>query len=82
MSTITKEQVIQATLSNTVDIDIIIEYCNEVGGDSEAIQELIPVIIYFSDLLDYCYSVALDYFHRKYEVVLCYSKKGKLITAY
>lgn len=82
MSTITKERVIQATLSDTIDVDIIIEYCNEVGGDSDAISTLMSIIVYFSDLLNYCYSIALEYFHIKYEVVLCYNKKGKLITAY
>lgn len=82
MSTITKEDTIRATLGKYINLDIVSEYCVEMGKDSEDVNQLISILSVYPMLASYCYDIALEYFQRKYEIVLYYSKNGNLINAY
>lgn len=83
MSTITKEDVINATMSESIDIDLIKEYCIEHGKDNDMIDKLIMVLAVIPTKLMQYYMVALEYYQCKFNISLIHEKEGgRLITAF
>lgn len=83
MNTITKEEILELILSNKQSLKVIREYCKEMGKE-EILTDLFINCIATIDtsLLYYCYNYALDYFIRKYDIILIHDKNDNFITAY
>lgn len=75
-----KETVIKATES--IDLSIITEYCQEMGKEPDKISSLISILPNIPPLLMSCYSTALEYYQIKFGISILKDKDGKIIKAF
>lgn len=82
MNTITKEDIIEATVDYNIYPDIIINYCLEHNKEVQLTNKFIIVLLSNPVLLDKCYNIALNYYQEKYNITMVKDKQGIIILAY
>lgn len=82
MNTITREDIIKALLNEEFDIRILEAYCKEHDKEDANISKFIHALFTNIILLNYCYSIALEYFQIKFEIIFLHDKFTNLITIY
>lgn len=78
-----KETIIALTKGTGDKANCIYEYCEEMGKDKMDISKFLMALMmapipYF----DYCFQYALDYYQRKFNICILYSKEGRIINVY
>ena len=76
-----KQTIIDLTLAKPYDGDLIFEYCIEMGKEESETIKFINLLI-FTPYYNYCFKHALDYYQKKFNIILLHDKNGNLITAY
>ncbi len=78
-----KETIIALTLGNGDKAELVYEYCLEMGKEELEVSKFISCLVlgprYY---LDWCFLYALEYYQRKFNICILYSKEGRIITAY
>lgn len=65
--------------------NLILEYSMECGKDESSTKQFLSMIHLYPNILELCLSEALEYYKKKFEVVILYEQKGyvmKVIAVY
>lgn len=78
-----KETIISITTSGHVDLGVIYDYCIEKGKGKEKTRELIESLASIPMVLwkDW-YIEAVEYFQRKYRIVIVIDRNNRIIDVY
>ena len=77
-----RNRIIELSQGESLDFNVIREYCLEHNKDPELIDKLLRVLNFDLITLGTYYEIALEYFQRKYEIILIHDKHNNLITVY
>lgn len=78
-----KETIISITTSGHIDLGVIYDYCIEKGKEKEKTRELIEALASIPMVLwkDW-YIEAVEYFQRKYRIVIVTDRNNRIIDVY
>lgn len=77
-----RDRIMELSRWGNIDLNVIREYCLEHNKDSELVEELLRALNFDLITLGIYYEIALEYFQRKYEIILIHDKHNNLITVY
>lgn len=80
-----KETIVKLTKSNEFDLEVIYDYCIEMGKDELLVSKLMSELIThpFAEMIKRSYYFdALEYYQRKYNICILKDRDGRIITAY
>lgn len=77
-----KETIVALTLGRGNRTGLIMDYCLEMGKEEPNVSKFIAYLLDNLYLHDWCFLYALEYYQRKFNICILYSKEGRIITAY
>lgn len=82
-----KQRIIELTKSGKLDLEVVYDYCIEMGKDEIEVNKFITLLLSPQSLTEFeimcfCCQYALEYYQRKFNIVIWKDKNGKLIDAY
>lgn len=80
-----KEKVIELTKGNSFSLEVIYDYCIEMGKDELLVSKLITALAMspFGEMIKRNYYFeALDYYQRKYNISILKDKDGRILNAF
>lgn len=77
-----RDRIMELSRWGNIDLNVIREYCLEHNKDPELVEELLRALNFDLITLGIYYEIALEYFQRKYEIILIQDKHNNLITVY
>lgn len=82
MSIMDKETIIALTKGEGDKLKLICDYCSEMGKEDMDISKFIMALMMSPSHLEWCFHYALDYYQRKFNICILYSKEGRIINVY
>ena len=76
-----KDRIIAYTLG-IPDMDLIYEYCLEMGKKEEDISKFMTVLMFYPYQCNQCFYYALEYYQRKFNICIITDKENRIISAY
>lgn len=80
-----KETIIKYTLNNnmqSIDLNVIREYCIEKGKNINKIDIFLQILRMDIPYLLHCYNTALEYYQEKFNIVVVIDKDNNVKYAY
>lgn len=82
-----KKRIIELTKSNKADLEVVYDYCIEMGKDELEVSKFVAILLYPRnvqefELAAFCHQYALEYYQRKFNIVIWRDANGKLIDVY
>lgn len=62
--------------------DVLVEYCLEMGKDKDETTSFLYILLMNPSLYFFCYDYALEYYQRKFGIIIVTDKENRIITAY
>lgn len=63
--------------------DVLLEYCLEMGKDRDETMSFLYILSMMkTSLYFFCYDYALEYYQRKFDIIIVTDKENRIVTAY